>query len=97
MADTGKTQNNGVPAWTSVCGKTNYTGSVDFFLRNTKDMLMNVTAPAHVGNRYSAMSNVGTVRNRGVEITLEHRNQIGDFGYSIGGNVSFIDNELTGL
>lgn len=77
--------------------KNKLTGSVDFFLRNTKDMLMNVTAPAHVGNRYSAMSNVGTVRNRGVEITLEHRNQIGDFGYSIGGNVSFIDNELTGL
>ncbi len=73
------------------------TGSVDLFLRNTKDMLMSVTAPAHVGNRYSATSNVGTVRNRGAEITLEHRNQIGDFGYSIGGNVSFIDNELTGL
>ncbi len=73
------------------------TGSVDLFLRNTKDMLMSVTAPAHVGNRYSATSNVGTVRNRGAEITLEHRNKIGDFGYSIGGNVSFIDNELTGL
>lgn len=73
------------------------TGSVDFFLRNTKDMLMSVTAPAQVGNRYAGTSNVGTVRNRGAEITLEHRNQIGDFAYSIGGNVSFIDNELTGL
>ena len=76
-------------------GKLN--GSVDFFLRNTEDMLMSVTAPAHVGNRYSATSNVGTVRNRGIEISLEHRNNIGDFGYSISGNVSFIDNELTGL
>ena len=77
--------------------KNRLTGSVDFFLRNTKDMLMSVTAPAHVGNRYSSTANVGTVRNRGIEITLEHRNQLGDFGYSIGGNVSFIDNELTGL
>ncbi len=76
-------------------GKLN--GNVDLFIRNTKDMLMSVTAPAHVGNRYSAVSNVGTVRNRGIEISLEHRNNIGEVYYSIGGNVSFIDNELTGL
>ena len=76
-------------------GKLN--GNVDFFIRNTKDMLMSVTAPAHVGNRYASTANVGTVRNRGAEITLEHRNQIGDFSYSVSGNVSFIDNELTGL
>ena len=76
-------------------GKLN--GNVDFFIRNTKDMLMSVTAPAQVGNRFAATSNVGTVRNRGIEIQLEHRNNIGDVYYSIGGNVSFIDNELTGL
>ena len=76
-------------------GKLN--GNVDLFIRNTKDMLMSVTAPAHVGNRYASTANVGTVRNRGIEITLEHRNNIGEVYYSIGGNVSFIDNELTGL
>lgn len=74
------------------------TGSVDGFIRNTNDMLMSVTAPAHVGNRYSATANVGKVRNRGIEISLEHRNQIGrDFSYSISGNVSFIDNKLVAL
>ncbi|MDO4319124.1 MAG: TonB-dependent receptor [Bacteroidales bacterium] len=74
------------------------TGSIDGFIRNTNDMLMSVTAPAHVGNRYSATANVGKVRNRGIEISLEHRNQIGrDFSYSISGNVSFIDNKLVAL
>ncbi len=73
------------------------TGSVDGFLRYTNDMLMSVTAPAHVGNRYAAMANVGQVRNQGIEITLEHRNHVGDFNYSIGGNVSFIGNKLTAL
>lgn len=74
------------------------TGSVEGFIRNTNDMLMNVNAPAHVGNRYSATANVGKVRNQGIEISLEHRNQITkDFSYSIGGNVSFIDNKLTSL
>lgn len=74
-----------------------FTGTVDVFRRDTKEMLLSVTAPAHVGNRYSATANVGTVRNQGVEITLNHRNQVGQFAYNIGGNVSFIGNELTAL
>lgn len=74
------------------------TGSVDGFIRNTNDMLMNVTAPAHVGNRYSAMANVGKVRNKGIEIQIDHRNTVSrDFHYSVGGNISFIDNKLVAL
>lgn len=74
------------------------TGSIDGFIRNTNDMLMSVTAPAQVGNRYSATANVGKVRNRGIELSLEHRNTVTkDFHYSVGGNISFIDNELTAL
>lgn len=74
------------------------TGSLEGFIRKTNDMLMNVTAPAQVGNRYAAMANVGEVQNRGIELTLEHRNSISkDFHYSIGGNISFIHNELTKL
>ena len=74
------------------------TGSIDGFIRKTNDMLMTVTAPAHVGNRWAPMANVGNVRNQGIEIQLEHRNQIGrDFSYSISGNVSFIDNKLTAV
>lgn len=73
------------------------TGTVDVFKRDTKEMLLGVSAPAHVGNRYSATANVGTVNNTGLELTLNHRNQIGQLAYNIGGNVSFIRNELTAL
>ena len=74
------------------------TGSIDGFIRNTNDMLMAVNAPAHVGNRYAGMANVGRVRNRGIEISLEHRNTVNEwFHYSVGGNISFIDNKLTRL
>ena len=73
-------------------------GSIDGFIRNTNDMLMSVTAPAHVGNRYAGMANVGRVRNQGIEITLEHRNTVNDwFRYNVSGNISFIDNKLTRL
>ena len=75
-----------------------FNGSVEGFVRDTKDMLMAVIAPAHVGNRYAAMANVGQVRNKGVEITLNYSDNIGsDFSYNVGGNISFIDNKLTHL
>ncbi|MBD5289864.1 MAG: TonB-dependent receptor [Bacteroides sp.] len=73
-------------------------GSVDGFIRDTNDMLMSVNAPAHVGNRYAGMANVGKVRNKGIEINLEHRYNVNDwFHYSVGGNISFIDNKLLSL
>ncbi len=73
-------------------------GSIDGFIRDTNDMLMSVNAPAHVGNRYSSTANVGKVRNKGIEISLDHSMQATrDFRYSVGGNVSFIHNELTEL
>lgn len=72
-------------------------GSVDWFLRDTKDALLYVNAPAHVGNRYSMIRNVGVIRNQGVEIALEHNNRVGKFNYTIGGNISWIKNELKSL
>lgn len=77
--------------------KNKLTATADFFIRDTKDMLLGVTAPAHVGNRYAPTANVGTVRNSGIELSFEHRNRKGDWDYTVGGNVSFIKNELTAL
>ena len=72
-------------------------GTVDYFRRDTKDALLYVNAPAHVGNRYSLTKNVGNIRNEGVEITLNHDNTVGRVHYNIGGNISFISNKLTDL
>ena len=72
-------------------------GSIDYFLRDTKDALLYVQAPANVGNWGSPIKNVGVIRNEGVEITFDHQNNIGKVQYSIGGNVSFIKNELVEL
>lgn len=72
-------------------------GSIDGFIRNTEDMLLSVTAPAQVGNRFDPLSNVGTVTNKGIEISIGHQHSVRDVKYSINANVSFIKNELTGL
>ncbi|MBQ7530773.1 MAG: TonB-dependent receptor, partial [Paludibacteraceae bacterium] len=72
-------------------------GAIDYFQRNTLDALLPVNAPAHVGNRYTMVRNVGNIRNEGVEITLNHENQVGKVHYNIGANVSYLHNELTKL
>lgn len=73
-------------------------GTVDLFERNTYDMLLSVTAPAHIGNRYAPTANVGTVRNRGVELTIGHSGTVGyGWEYDVNINGSVISNELTKL
>ncbi len=70
-------------------------GTLDYFCRDTKDALLYVNAPAHVGNRYSLVKNVGNIRNEGFELTLNHDNQVGKVHYNIGANLSYLHNELT--
>ena len=72
-------------------------GNVDFFVRNTKEMLLSVKAPAHVGNRYDPVANVGTVNNEGIEVTLDHHYNIGKLNYNVNANFSVVRNELTSL
>jgi TonB-linked SusC/RagA family outer membrane protein len=71
--------------------------TVDLFRRETKEMLLFVTTPAYVGNLFSPKANVGTVRNDGIEITADYQDRIGKLSYTVGGNVSFIKNELVAL
>ncbi len=72
-------------------------GTLDYYCRDTKDALLYVNAPAHVGNRYSLVKNVGNIRNEGFELTLNHDNQVGKVHYNIGGNISYLHNELTDI
>lgn len=73
------------------------TGNLDVYNRNTRDMILSVTAPAQVGNRFAPKANVGTVNNKGLELALNYNEHIGKLNYSAGGNVSFVKNELTAL
>lgn len=72
-------------------------GTVDLFVRDTREMLLSVKAPAHVGNRFDPVANVGKVRNQGIEFSVDHQNRIGKLNYNVSANVSFIKNELTSL
>lgn len=74
------------------------TGTIDYFRRTTLDALLYVTTPAHVGNLYSPVNNVGNILNEGVEVTLGHDNRVNqNFSYNINLNFSYIHNVLTAL
>ncbi len=65
-------------------------GSFDYFYRLRTDVLgsRNASIPNVVGASMPQV-NYGKFDNRGWEISLQHKNFVGDFTYSIGGNISW--------
>lgn len=74
---------------------TRLSGTIDFFNKNTKNILINLPAPLVVGNASIPKQNAAEVRNRGIEVTLGWNDKIGNVKYRINGNFSFVDNKVT--
>ena len=72
------------------------TATIDFFNKQTKDLLFNVSVPPELGVS-STMANGGNVLNRGWEFDLGWRDSIGDFSYGISGNLTLLHNEVISL
>lgn len=69
-------------------------GTVDYYIKNTNGLLETVAIPAHVGNN-PPVSNVGSVRNKGVELALNWRHVVKKLKYNVGVNASYNKNEMT--
>ena len=72
-------------------------GSIDYFSRTTEDLLISVPVALSTGFYQFADLNSGTLTNKGFEFTANFRDKIGDFGYNIGGNFTYVKNEFTKL
>ena len=69
--------------------------SADYFNKETKDLIVSgIKASTVVGNTFSPV-NAGNVTNKGLEIELGWQDKIGDFSYSIRGNIATLKNEVT--
>ena len=68
----------------------------DYFNKDTKDLLVNISPVAEVGIS-STTVNAGAINNRGLEFELGWQDHIGDFHYSINGNLSTLQNKVTYL
>jgi TonB-linked SusC/RagA family outer membrane protein len=71
-------------------------GSFDYYISNTTDLLLEVNIPAVTGFT-RALTNIGEVENRGVEIQLTSRNMVGSFQWSTDFNFSANRNEVKSL
>lgn len=69
------------------------TFTVDYYFKETSDILYNVTASKILGMTPS-VQNAGTVVNKGLDLSIQHRNVIGDFSYGITANVSYVKNRV---
>ncbi len=70
--------------------------TIDYFDKKTKDLLIGITPPIEFGHS-STTINGGTVLNRGLELELSWKDQIGDFAYGVSANFSTLKNEVLEL
>jgi Outer membrane receptor proteins, mostly Fe transport len=70
--------------------------TADVYNRRTRDILLEIPIPSTIGLG-APVQNAGVVNNRGWELSLGHRNNFGDFKYSIGFNISNVKNEVKDL
>lgn len=71
--------------------------TMEYYIKNTLDMLVEVPVPGHVGVRYASMQNAGKVQNKGFEFSAEYKQNHKDFYYTVGGNFSITKNEVISL
>ena len=77
-------------------GKINLTA--EYFVKNTKDILLQPITLATSGWDKQAFANQGQTRNRGVEVIATYNGKVGDeFKYSVSGNFSYIKNKIVSL
>lgn len=71
--------------------------SLDYYYKVTSDMLVEAPNPPSTGYARPAWINSGSVLNRGIELEAIYRKSKTDWGYSIGGNLAFMHNEVLKL
>ncbi len=71
--------------------------TADWFRKDTKDLIIQkINVPYEAGNT-AAPVNGGNIRNTGVELEVSWKDQVGDFFYSVSGNIATLDNKVTWL
>ena len=70
--------------------------TVEVYDRTTEDILQFVNLPPTVGVSSPAY-NIGSVRNRGVDLQLGYNHRVGQLELGVSGNVSFVQNEVLEL
>lgn len=74
-----------------------FTGELDYYYRRTNDILVAVPIPDYVGAANDPIVNAASVENKGFDLSLNWRDQIGNFAYNVGIVGSTVNNEVIDL
>ncbi|MDR0395184.1 MAG: TonB-dependent receptor [Tannerella sp.] len=70
-------------------------GTVEVYDKNTTGILYRPTLPESLNQFTSPLQNLADVNNKGIELTLNWNDRVGDFTYSVSGNFTYNKNEVT--
>ncbi len=73
------------------------TFTVDYFIKNTSDLLLETPILNTSGFEKNPTVNAGEIENKGFELMLNYKKRIKDFYFNIGGNISVVKNEVKNL
>ncbi len=71
--------------------------STEYYVRSTKDIILQIGTLQPSQGFAVPFRNAGSVENKGIDISLDWRDNIGDFTYGITANISKFNNEITEL
>jgi TonB-linked SusC/RagA family outer membrane protein len=73
--------------------------TAEYYIKETKDLLVdanNVPSPVFAG-AFAPATNAASMRNNGIELTLDYKQNFERFRLNVGGNISLLSNEVTSL
>ena len=71
--------------------------NVDFYVKNTSDMLVPASWTILAGTASKPNVNMGDMKNTGVDFQVSWRDKVGQFSYNISANASWYKNEVVKL
>ncbi len=69
----------------------------DYYNKVTNDVLLSLPVPYTSGYFLPADANLGKIKNTGIELSANYRNKAGGVRYSIGGNITTVNNKVLSL
>ena len=70
--------------------------TLDYYRKDSKDFLLQIPTASQSGVTQSAQ-NAGSIRNQGLEISLNYKHTVNDFSYGLGLNVTTVKNKLLSI
>ncbi|MGV3763533.1 SusC/RagA family TonB-linked outer membrane protein [Parapedobacter sp.] len=71
--------------------------TADYFIKKTKDLIESLPVPSVAGVASPPETNIGQVENKGVEFSLAYKQQFGEWGVDVRGNLGTVKNKVLNI